>query len=162
MRKLLLTLALGLGLIAPAFGQLVTQPTLSGTECWNAGQGPGGPGSFICADLVRNSRQHFVGTIAGNLTLGTGTTAILADGGNFIATAQPAAATLTLPPNPVPDGAVVCLTNPTNAAFATNVVTFAANTNQTLTATTALTTLGAGSSACVMFNLANTNWYRIQ
>jgi hypothetical protein len=142
----------------------IAQPTLSGNECWNAGQGPGGPGSFICVDLVRNSRQHFVGTIAASQVLGGAGTqsAILADGGNFIATAQPLAATLTLPPNPFPDGGIVCLTNPTNAAFATNVVTFAANTGQTLVATTALTTLGAGSSACVMFNLANTTWYRIQ
>ncbi len=164
MRKLLLALALIGGFIAPASAQSVGYTDLSGNECWNAGQGPGGPSQFLCSDVLRNSRQIVATTIAASATFGT--TAALSQlrwGGNLVITAQPLAATLTLPPNPVPDGAIAGVCNPTAGAFATNVVTLAANTNQTLTGgAVTLTTLAATTCVYVQFNRSNTTWFRIQ
>lgn len=164
MRKLLLTLALVGGLCAPALAQSVVQNDLSGNESWNAGQGPGGPGSFITSDLVRNSRAIVTTTIAGAITVGvsTGLTA-LRWGGNLIVTAQPAAAVITMPPNPFPDGGIVGICNPTAAAYAGNAVTVAGNTGQTAPAgaTATITTLAAGNCVQFQFNRPNTTWYRI-
>lgn len=159
-----LSLKVWLGLIAlalagPASAQSVVQPTLSGNETWSAGQGPGGPSSYITADLVRNSIDHVLTTVTGAVTIPVAT---LPFGGDFIITAQPSAAVITLPPNPIPNGAIFGVCNGTAAAFATNVVTLAANTNQTLAQTVTLTTLGAGACALEMFDLATTTWYRIQ
>ncbi len=166
MRKLLLAGlggALGLLLYA-ANAQQIGQTTLSGNECWNAGQGPGGTTTgFVCANVVRNSTANVATTVGGSVTIGTtaGLTA-LAQGGNLLITAQPSAATITLPPNPVPDGAIVGVCNVTGGAFATNVVTLAANTGQTLAQAATLTTLAAGTCAREQFNLAATTWYRVQ
>lgn len=165
MRKLLLTLALVGGLSAPALAQSVIQDNISGNECWNSGQGPGGPSTgWLCANTVRNSWAKVAITPAGSATLGvtTGYTA-LRQGGNLIITAQPAAGTYTLPPNPVPDGTLIGVCNPTASPFATNVTTLAANTNQTLVGgSITLTTLAAVTCVRVQFNRANTTWYRIQ
>lgn len=165
MRKLLLALTFVGGLIAPAFGQSVIQDNLSGNECWNSGQGPGGPSTgWLCSNTVRNSWAKAATTVSASATLGVtaGLTA-LRQGGNLIITAQPLAATITLPPNPVPDGALIGVCNPTAAPFATNVVTLAPNTGQTLTGgNITLTTLGAVTCVRVQFNRSNTTWYRIQ
>jgi hypothetical protein len=84
-------------------------------------------------------------------------------GGNLVITAQPLAATITLPPNPVQDGAIVGACNPTATPFATNVVTLAANTGQTVSGgAVALTTLAANTCVYVQFNRPNTTWFRIQ
>src|SRR5882724_7307236 len=117
MRKLLLALALVGGLTTPVLAQSVTQNTLTGNESWNAGQGPGGPGAFITSDLVRNSSRPLVGTIAGSLALGLTIYAPLADGGNFLVTNAAAVATITLPPNPFPDGGIVGICNTTATAW---------------------------------------------
>ncbi len=167
MKKLLLVGmggALGLLLLGVVYAQQIGQTTLSGNECWNAGQGPGGTTTgFVCVNTVRNTTANVATTIAGNITIGTSTgLTSLADGGNLLVTAQPAAATITLPPNPVPDGAIVGVCNVTGGAFATNVVTLAANTNQTLAQAATLTTLAAGTCAREQFNLAATTWYRVQ
>ena len=105
-------------------------------------------------------------TVAASFTIGVPAAQVsLQEGGNLIITAQPLAATITLPPNPFTDGGIVGVCNGTTAAFATNVVTVAANTGQTLVSTGALatlTTLAAGFCAQYQFNLATTSWYRIQ
>ena len=75
---------------------------------------------------------------------------------------QPAANTITLPPNPVPDGARIQYCNGTNAAFATNVVTIVANTNQTLNQAITVTTQAANSCLILQWYLAATTWYRVQ
>jgi hypothetical protein len=141
-----------------ASAQGVVQPTLSGNETWQAGQGPGGPSSYITSNLVRNSTTNILTTVTGSVTLSSP----INFGGNVIISAQPSAATITLPANPIPDGAIVGICNGTGSAFATNAVTLAANTGQTLAQTVTLTTLGAGTCARVQFHLANTHWYRIQ
>jgi hypothetical protein len=70
-----------------------------------------------------------------------------------------------MPASPVVDGAVVRICNGTNSAFATNVVTVAANTGQTMVPTGAavtLTTLAANTCVAYQFVLANTSWYKVQ
>lgn len=164
MRKFLLGLALvGVLSAPPAFAQSVVQDDLSGNESWSAGQGPGGPSGFVTSNLVRNSTAIVATTISAAVTVGvsTGLTSLI-EGGNLIITAQPLAAVITLPPNPFTNGGIVGFCNPTSAAFATNVVTLAANTGQTLSTATALTTLAANTCAYVQFNRSNTTWYRIQ
>lgn len=165
MRKLLLALALAGGLCSPALAQSVGYTDLTGNECWNAGEGIGGPSQALCADVLRNSNQVVTTTIAAAITVGvsTGLTS-LRWGGNLMVTAQPAAAVITMPPNPVPDGAIVGICNPLAAAWATNVVTVAGNTGQTspVGATNTLTTLAANSCAQFQFNRPNTTWYRIR
>lgn len=163
MRKLLLALALIGGFASPVSAQSVVQDNLSGNEAWSAGQGPGGTSSFVSSNVIRNSWAKVPTTVAASVTIGvsTGLTP-LRWGGNLIITAQPLAATITLPPNPVQDGALVGVCNPTAAAFATNVVTLAANTGQTLTGgAITLTTLAATTCVRVQFHRATTTWYRI-
>lgn len=167
MRKLLLALALIGGFAAPASAQSVSQNDLSGNESWNAGQGPGGPSSFIFADLVRNSNQIVISpSITAAVTIGvsTGMTA-LRWGGNLMTVLQPLAAVITMPPNPFPDGGIVGICNGTNAAYATNIVTVAANTGQTMVPTGAaitLTTLAAATCVRYQFNRPTTSWYKVQ
>ncbi len=167
MRKLLLAGlggAFGLLLFGAVYAQQVGQTTLSGSECWNAGQGPGGTTTgFVCANVVRNSTANVATTIAGNITIGTSTgLTSLAQGGNLLVTAQPSAATVTLPPSPVPDGAIVGYCNVSSGAFATNAVTLAANTNQTLAVAATVTTQAAGTCTREQWNLANATWYKVQ
>lgn len=164
MRKWLLLGALAVGLLAPlaASAQAVVQDNLSGNETWQAGQGPGGPGGYITSNLVRNSVAAVPLTISGNFTVGTGTTASLSEGGMLLVGAQPSAATITLPPNPLTDGAVVAFCNVTATPFATNVVSFVANTGQALVAGPfTVTTQGANSCSRFVFRRANTSWYKV-
>lgn len=159
MRKLLVAAALLGGLYAlPSSAQPVVQNQLSGNEVWSAAQGPGGQSAFLGVNTVRGGTQAITGTVTGNVTLARA----LANGGNLIVTAQPSAATITLPANPVVDGAIVGVCNGTASAFATNVVTLAANSNQTLVQTVTLTTLGAGACARVQWNQSGAKWYRVQ
>jgi hypothetical protein len=162
-------------LVTTPLAAQVVQNQVTGQECWNAGQGPGGPGQFICLNLFRSSTSNVVlSAVAGSFTVGTATNTTVVsgsnatnviDGGAVIITGQPLAATITLPPSPVADGGVVRICNGTNSAFATNVVTVAANTNQTLVPTGAavtLTTLAANTCVAYMWVLANTSWYKVQ
>lgn len=158
MRKLLLALALIGGFAAPASAQGFTD--LSGNECWNAGQGPGGPSQFLCSDVVRNSRQVVLTTVTGNVVFGTGTLAPLRWGGNLMVSAAPSTANVTAPPNPVQDGAIVGICNGTAGAFV-NTLTFVAGTGQSLIGTGAIPTQVANSCVYFQFNRGNTTWYRI-
>src|SRR5215831_8331106 len=104
--------------LAFAAGYVVAQPVtydqVTGNECWSAGQGPGGPARFLCLNLARGGTSVAVlSSVAGSFTIGTGTTAGQADGGNVIITAQPSAATITMPANPVADGSDVGICNGT-------------------------------------------------
>ena len=145
-------------LIGWAIAQPVSLNQLSGNECWSVGQGPGGPSSFLCINVARGGTANLATTVTGNMTIG----APLLAGGNLLVTAQPSAATVTLPPSPIPDGAIVGYCNVTGAAFTTAVVTFAANANQTLAQAATLTTLAAGTCAREQWNQANATWYRVQ
>jgi hypothetical protein len=87
--------ALALGYAA--WAQPVVQNTFSGNECWNAGQGPGGPSTgFVCAQGMRGASQNVATTVTGSFTIGaagaTGvgtTTQPLQFGGTLLLTAQP-------------------------------------------------------------------------
>lgn len=156
---------------ALVWAQPVTQQSLTGNECWNAGQGPGGPSSgALCSNPVAGRAPDVALTISGSFTWGAaGTTGVsvttlpVDSGGYLLVTAQPLAATITLPPNPVSDGQIVAYCNVSNGAFATNVVAFAANTNQTLaTGVPAMTTQAARTCTKVMFNAAAATWYGVQ
>lgn len=163
MRKWVVAFFLGL-IAATAIAQSVVQDDLTGNETWQAGQGPGGPGSFITSGMVRGSRNGGLVVIGGSFTIGaTDSTSNMNDGGTILLAAQPAAATITLPPNPVVNGSVVSICNTTAAPFATNVVTLAPNTGQTLSGgNITLTTLAALTCVKVQFNRGNTTWYRVQ
>jgi hypothetical protein len=156
-----------------AGAQTITQSTVSGNECWNAGQGPGGTSAFLCLNTARGGTANAVlSAVSGSFTIGAATGNFtntsspnmtqVVDGGNVLITAQPSAATITLPPNPVPDGAIIGVCNASGAAWATNVVTLAANTSQTLAVAATLTTLAAGACAREQFNFNNSTWYRVQ
>lgn len=164
MKRWLLGAAVAVGLSVPlAFAQSVIYQDLSGNECWNAGQGPGGPSAWLCTDVVRNSMQKVAGAVSGSNTFGTGTLAKLRYGGLVIFTTQPLAVTaLTLPPNPVPDGAIAGFCNPSNNAFATTAISFITSTGQTLNSAVSFTALTATTCVQVMFNRANLTWYRIR
>jgi hypothetical protein len=146
--------ALATALIA----QPISQNQLSGNECWSAGQGPGGPSQYLCINVARGGTANLVTTVTGAVTVG----APIAAGGNMLVTAQPSAAVITMPPNPVPDGAIVGVCNTTAAAWTTNVVTLAANSGQTLAQAATLTTLAAGTCAREQWNQATATWYRVQ
>jgi len=69
---------------------------------------------------------------------------------------------LTLPPNPVPDGAIVGFCNVTGSAFATTAISWTANTGQSLNTAVSVADLGATTCKKAQFNRANTTWYVIQ
>jgi hypothetical protein len=166
MRKWLLGAAVGVGLLAvplTLLAQTVIQDDITGNECWNAGQGPGGPGSYLCSNTVRNSIAKVQGALTGALTFGTGSLASLRFGGLALITTQPlASTTFTLPPNPVPDGAKAGFCNVTGSAFATTTIAMTTSTGQTLNTTVSLNNLGAVTCKEVVFNRANTTWYVIR
>lgn len=159
MKRSHLALGAGLGLLlaVAAWGQSVVQNTLSGNETWSVGQGPGGPSSYITSNMVRNSATDVVATVVGNEVVPK----IMYFGGNLIISAQPSAAVITLPPNPVPAGTIIGVCNGTTSAFATNAVTLVANSGQTLVQTITLTTLAAGTCVHVQFHRATTTWYQV-
>lgn len=164
MRKLL-ALAVLVGLLAPpAIAQSVVQDNLSGNEAWNAGQGPGGPGSYITSGMVRGGTNAGLVVVGGSFTIGaSASTDTMANGGTILLAAQPAVATITLPPNPVVNGASIGICNTTAAAFAGNAVNLVPNTGQTLSGgNIALITLDALTCVRVVFNRPNTTWYRVQ
>lgn len=158
-RKLLLTLALLGGLCAPALAQV--QNDLTGNETWNAGQGPGGPGAQITSGMVRGGTNVFLFNVTGNITIGIATgTSVLNEGGNLLVSPAPATANITMPPNPVTNGAIIGICNGTASAFV-NTLTVVANTGQSLIGTAALPTLAASTCIYWQFRRTNTTWYRI-
>ena len=160
-----------------ALAQPIGQNQISGNECWNSGQGPGGPSTgFICINAARGGTAiAALSAVSGNFTVGTTTgnftnqstpnMANLVLGGNLVITAQPSAAVITMPPSPFPDGSIIHICNGTNAAFSTNAVTVAANTNQTMVPTGAnitLTTLAAASCVGYQWHQGLASWYKVQ
>lgn len=161
LRILLLGLAATFPIAANA--QTVGYTDLSGNECWNAGQGPGGPSQFLCSNVVRNSAAKVASALNAASTYGTGVLETLRWGGNVLFTVQPTAlVALTLPPNPVPDGAIVGFCNVTGSAFATTAISWTANSGQTLSTAVSIADLGANVCKRAQFNRATTTWYVIQ
>lgn len=140
-----------------ALAQTVGQNNLSGNECWNAGQGPGGPSTgFVCSNMLQSSQSVATNTGASSFTIGNNVA-------TTIITAQPATGTITLPASPVINGAIVEVVNGTTSAFATNVVNVVPNTGQTLNGgNVAITTLAAKASVEFRYVLSNNTWYQIR
>ena len=160
-------LALGYGVWA----QPVVQNTYSGNECWNTGQGPGGPSTgFVCLSATRAGVQTVVvsGNAAAPPVTTTGCTAACATVANqnfstymWVGTA-PTAWAITLP-NPANDGQVV--TVGTNTTLTTLVTVTSTNTPQNQVALSpaySAQTVTAGTSAAWVFNLAALTWYRLR
>jgi hypothetical protein len=146
-------LALGQGIAA------LTSPT--GTELITVqpvqpnGQ-PAATQATITLNNARATASYVTTTVTGNVTIPPLVS-------RYIITAQPSAATISLPASPVPDGDMVEIVNGTASAFATNTVTLAPNTGQTLVGgSITLTTLGAGASVELQYSLANNTWYRLR
>lgn len=174
-------LAAGAAIAALASSLLYAQVTglfptaVSGNETWDVAiGGPQGPSTFLTMNMVRGGTpQSILASVTGNFTIGaacgnctqTGTplqTVLGLSGGNLLVNAQPAAAVMTMPPNPILDGTIIGVCNVTGSAWVTNAVTLAANANQTLAQAATLTTLAAGACAREQWNLSQATWYRVQ
>jgi hypothetical protein len=167
MRRFAIGLATGVACAALAAGWLWAQPIvqnqLSGNECWNAGQGAGGPTvGFVCAYQTRSSWGYLLTAAAT-----TGTVQLTAQQNAVIMPIQITTGPLTfnmpLAPTPV-DGSIVAFCNTSNGAFATQVVTITATAPEVFAtgATTTLTTLAARTCVKLIYTLSNTTWSQVQ
>jgi hypothetical protein len=157
MKKIAIVVGALCALTSPVWAQPVGQSTLSGNECWNAGQGPGGPSTgFVCAYMTRNSQGIF--PTPGSV----GSFTMTPQQSDVVFTAQPIAQTITLTPTPI-DGQIVEFVNGTVAAFVTNVITVAPSAGQTLVGgNITLTTLAAGASRELRYSAATNSWYPLR
>lgn len=156
MRKLLLALVVA-ALAAPAFAQPVTQNNVSGNECWSAGQGPGGPSSFLCINLVRNGTALSLFSGSGAVA----TTATQANSTMLWTGTAPTTWTITLP-NPAFDGEIVQVTTDTTLTTLVTVQAASSPQTQTMSATFSSQTVNAGASVEWQFNFANLKWFRLR
>lgn len=158
MRKLLLAgAALAALTVGYAWGQSIVPGQLSGNECWNAGQGPGGPSTgFVCTFMMNSTQSVTLSTGAAPQTMTN-------QQSDIIFTAQPAAAAnVTLPAAPY-NGQIVEVVNGTVSNFATNVFSIVPNTGQTLVGgNIALTTLAAGASKELRYVASTNSWYPLR
>jgi len=157
MKNLLMGLV-GLGLVVGlATAQPLGPTSLTGNEVVSmAIGGPGGPSIFVSTGMLRNSTGYTTTTVTTGVTIPNNTN-------RYIITAQPSAATITLPISPVFDGSMIEVVNGTASAFSTNVVNIAPNTGQTLVGgNIAITTLAAGASVELIYSLSNNTWYRVR
>ena len=150
-------LAIGYGVWA----QPIVQNALTGNECWNSGQGPGGPSTgYVCSFQTRSSLGYLnIGTSP------TGTINLTAQQNAVMFTGQPGATTtLNLPTTGVTDGAIETFCNITNAALLGQTITVAAISPATITAgvTTTLTTLAARTCVKMFYVLATNSWGQVQ
>jgi hypothetical protein len=146
-----------MALAFPSWAQPVTQQNVTGNECWSAGQGPGGPSSYLCLNIVRNG-QAFT-TFSGS---GAQTTAATQANATLMWTGTaPTTWTVTLP-NPAFDGEIVEVG--TDTTLTTNVTVQAASTpqSQTMAATFTSQTVTAGASVEFRFSYPLLKWWRMR
>lgn len=143
-------------LAAYALAQPIGQNAISGNECWNAGQGPGGTSSgFLCINQVRNGTSLTTLSGSGAVT----TTATQANSSLFWVGTAPTTWAITLP-SPAFDGEIVSVGTDTTL---TTLVTVTAGAGQTMNATYNSQTLTApGGSAEFQFSNPTLKWYRIR
>jgi len=146
--------------------QPVVQNVLTGNECWNTGQGPGGPSTgFICSFQTRASWGYYLSNSA---TVPGNSVQLTAQQNAVIMSAQitPTATTFNMPlaGAGVTDGQIVSFCNVTNAAFATTAVTITATAPQVFAtgASTTLTTLAARTCVKLIYTASNTTWSQVQ
>jgi len=140
----------------PALAQVnsVTQNSISGNECWSAGQGPGGPATFLCIPQVRNGAAFKLFSGAGAQTY----TAVEADSTLYWTGTAPTTWAITLP-SPAFDGEIVTVASDTTL---TTLVTVTAGSGQTMNATFNSQTISASASAEFQFAASTSKWYRLR
>jgi hypothetical protein len=138
-----------------AIAQTVAQINVTGNECWNAGQGPGGPSNFLCLNLVRNGTA--LSLVSGS---GTATTVMTtAQSSLFWVGTAPTTWAITLP-TPAFDGEIASIGSDTTL---TTLVTVTPASGQTMDGTYNSQTLTApGGSAEFQFSFGTLKWYRIR
>lgn len=145
-----------LSALAPAQAQVgtVTQNAVSGNECWNAAQGPGGPSQFLCISQVRNGAAF-------KLFSGTGTPTYQAtesDSTLYWTGTAPTSWTITLP-SPAFDGEIVSVASDTTL---TSMVTINAGIGQTMNTAFSAQTISATTSAEFQYAASTSKWYRLR
>lgn len=143
-------------LIAQA--QQITQNAVSGNECWNAGQGPGGPTTgFICINLVRNGAaltpvSGIAGTPVNVMTQSNSTM--------YWFGAAPTTWTVNLP-NPAFDGEIATIgTDTTLTSMVT--VTPVAGSGQGMNTTFSAQTISAKTSVEFQFSASANKWFELR
>lgn len=155
MKKLALAVGALLALTLTLVAQPVVQNQLSGNECWNSGQGPGGPSSgFVCAFVMRNGTALKTFSGSGVQTY----TALITDSTLYWVGAAPTSWTITTPAAPF-DGEIIQIATDTTL---TTMVTLTANSGQTLDTTYSAQTLTAKTSVEFQFSLATNKWYQMR
>jgi hypothetical protein len=153
MRKLSLALAVA-AFAAPALAQPVTQNNVTGNECWQVGQGPGGPGQYFCINLSRNGTAFATFSGAGAQTF----TATTANSTLYWVGTAPTTWTITLP-SPAFDGEIVTVATDTTL---TTLVTVNPASGQTMDGTYNAQTITAFNSVEFQFSFAALKWYRLR
>lgn len=137
-----------------ALPQPIVQPDLSGTECWNAGQGPGGTTiGFVCTYLMRNGAGMTVISGSGAFT----TTATTQQSTLYWHSTAPTSWTITTPVAPF-DGEILQVGTDTTL---TTMVTLTANTGQSLSSTFSAQTITANTAVEWQYSRGTATWYRI-
>jgi hypothetical protein len=137
--------------------QPVAQNNVSGNECWNAGQGPGGPSQFHCINLVRNGSALTV--ISGS---GAATTLATQQQGTLMwSGAAPTTWTITMP-NPAFDGEIFKIGTDTTLTTMVTVQAVTTPQNQTLPVAFSAATVTVGTTTAWQFNFAALKWFRLQ
>ena len=138
--------------------QPVVQNNVTGNECWNAGQGPGGPSTgFLCLYLSRNGGGMVTQSGSGAATR----TATQQESTVAWKGAAPTTWNVTFP-NPAFHGQIITLT--TDTTLTTMVTTTAGSTPQAQTINSGLSgsTLTAASSKEWQFNFPDLTWYALR
>lgn len=140
-----------------AGGYVITSP-LGTEQICGVQTANGSPvNNCVLLNTLRNSTGYVTTTVSGSTTIPSTIN-------RFIITAQPSAATLTLPAtSSIPDGQMIEVVNGTASAFATNAVSIAPNSGQTIVGgNVSITTLAAKSSVELQFSAGNTTWYQLR
>lgn len=149
------TLGVAVGTWFGAMSQTLQQTNVSGQECWNAGQGPGGPSTgFLCTNVIRNGAA--LATFSGSGSFTTVMTPLQST--LFWVGTAPTTWTITLP-TPAFDGEIVTVGTDTTL---TSLVTVSPATGQTMDGTYNSQTISANASVEFQFSFATTKWYRLR
>jgi hypothetical protein len=156
--------------------QAVFSNGLFGNEAVDIAQtGPGGPSTFTTTGRLSSGRSYayFTAFPTASFTIGganptgaaTVSTVGMANGGDLLFNVTNGTAiTITMPiTGALIDGEIISVCNLTTSAWATNAVTVAANTNQSITTqtgnSTTLTTLAAGTCNKWIWTQVPATWF---
>lgn len=160
MKKLLLAVGLVLGLCAPTLSQSISYPTMTGTQCWSAGQGISGPSAWFCSQLIIDYiNANSLNQTSITTKSGTGSATSTATPGTLVwVGTAPTTWTITLPSGPV-NGTIVRVTTDTTL---TSMVTVQAGSGDTMQASYASQTLSANTTVAWQYVASSKIWYKVQ